>query len=104
MGNDGSGNNGSDRQDGAGGNASYGEQWGTAYEAWLARSLHTLCYTARFLTGQGLLPVRGMGVGDPLLVYLITVSQNHFKKRKTPFVVAGSFHDPNPLFSLLSQI
>lgn len=33
---------GVDRQDGgAGGDASYGEQWGAAYEASLAHSLHT---------------------------------------------------------------
>lgn len=95
---------GVDRQDGgAGGDASYGEQWGAAYEASLAHSLHTSRYAARFLTGQGLLPVCGMGVGDPVM-YLITVSQNHFQKRKTPFVVAGSFHVPNPVFSLLSHI
>lgn len=104
VGNDSSGSNGSDRQDGAGGDASYGEQWGAAQEASLARSLHTSCYAARFLAGQGLLPVCGMGVGDPVLMYLITVSQNHFQMRKSPFVVAGSFHVPNPLFSLLSHI
>lgn len=54
---------GVDRQDGAGGDASYGEQWGAAYEASLAHSLHTSRYAARFLTGQGLLPVCGWGLG-----------------------------------------
>lgn len=99
MGNDSSGSNGSDRQDGAGGDASHGEQWGAAYEASTCSLTAYLLLCSQVPCRPGLLPVCGMGVGDPVLMCLITVSQNHFQMRKSPFVVAGSFHVPNPLFS-----
>ena len=51
--------------DGSGGNASDGERWGAADEAWLARPPLTSCHGAGFLTGRGPVPVRGPGVGDP---------------------------------------
>ena len=51
--------------DGSGSNASNRELWGAADEALLARPLLTSCCVARFLTGHGLVPVCGPGVGDP---------------------------------------
>ena len=51
--------------DGSGSNVSDGEQWGVADEASLARPPLTACCVAQFLTGHGLVPVRGLGVGDP---------------------------------------
>ena len=40
---------------------------GSADEALLARPPLTSCCAARFLTGPGLVPVRGRGAGDPCL-------------------------------------
>ena len=51
--------------DGSGGNASDGERWGAADEALLTLLSLTSCCAARFLTGHGLVLVRGPEVGDP---------------------------------------
>ena len=54
--------------DGSGCNASYGEWWGAADEASLARPPLTSSCAAQFLTGWGPLPVCGQGVGDPWFI------------------------------------
>ena len=52
-------------KDSSGGNASDGEQWGAADEASLACLPLTSCWAVWFITGLGLILVRGLGVGDP---------------------------------------
>ena len=51
--------------DGSAGKAGNGERWGAVDEALLACPSLTSCCAARFLTGCGLIPVLGPGVGDP---------------------------------------
>ena len=41
------------------------KRWGAADGASLARLPLTSCCAAHFLTGHGLVPVRGLGIGDP---------------------------------------